>query len=159
MNKINITINSRVYTVVAEEDTEYLERLCGYVNDKVRIAKTVGEHIMGEKPLVLAALNICDEYFKVLDNTRNTDNVSEILYKNNELSEEIKSIKDDANAALERIATLEGELELSERIAREAEEKIKLLEEQVAEAELRARKQRGEFAIRERELLDMLGSK
>ena len=34
MTRLNITINSRVYTVVADEEIEYLERLCNYVNDE-----------------------------------------------------------------------------------------------------------------------------
>lgn len=159
MNKILININSRIYTVVADEDTEYLERLCAYVNDKVRQARAEGAHITGEKPLVLAALNICDEYFKLLDSAQSAENVSEILLKNKELEDEIKALKEETTHTEERITSIEGELALTERMLKEAEEKIKFLEGQVTVAEQRARKQRGEFAIRERELLDMLESK
>ena len=57
-NRINITINSRIYTVVADEDTEYLKSLGDYINDKVNLVLREGNHVMGEKPIVLAALNI-----------------------------------------------------------------------------------------------------
>lgn len=159
MNKILININSRIYTVVAEEDTEYLERLCEYVNDKVKLAKAEGSHITGEKPLVLAALNICDEYFKLLDNTESSSNISGILLKNKELQKELDALKAESADTEEHIASMEGDFALTERMLKEAEEKIKYLEEQVVLAEQRTRKQRGEFAIRERELLDMLESK
>ncbi len=159
MNKLLININSRIYTVVAEEDTEYLERLCAYVNEKVKMAKSEGSHITGEKPLVLAALNICDEYFKLLDNTETSSNVSEILLKNKELQKELEALKAENADTEEHITSMEGDFALTERMLKEAEEKIKDLEEQVIAAEQRTRKQRGEFAIRERELLDMLESK
>ncbi len=159
MNRILININSRIYTVVADEDTEYLERLCEYVNDKVRMAKAEGSYITGEKPLVLAALNICDEYFKLLDNTETSSNVSEILLKNKELQKELDALKAECADTEEHITSMEGDYALTERMLKEAEEKIKDLEEQLVAADQRARKQRGEFAIRERERLDMLESK
>lgn len=159
MNKIMININSRIYTVVADEDTEYLERLCAYVNDKVRQARSEGAHIIGEKPLVLAALNICDEYFKLLDSAGSAENISEILLKNKEYKNELNDLKENNTDKEEQIISMERELALTERMLKEAEEKIKFLEGQVTAAEQRARKQRGEFAIRERELLDMLESK
>ncbi len=159
MNKLQININSRLYTVVAEESTEYLERLCDYVKDKVNMAKSEGVHITGEKPLVLAALNICDEYFKLLDNSEASSNVSEILLKNKELQKELDALKAETADTEEHITSMEGDFALTERMLKEAEEKIKYLEGQIIEAEQRARKQRGEFAIRERELLNMLESK
>ena len=89
MTKLNITINSRVYTVVADEEIEYLERLCNYVNDKVKLVINEGNHVMGEKPIVLAALNICDEYFKLLDASAPQEKFSEVIAKNRQLEEEI----------------------------------------------------------------------
>lgn len=159
MNRIQININSRLYTVVAEESTEYLERLCDYVKDKVNMAKSEGVNITGEKPLVLAALNICDEYFKLLDNSEASANVSEILLKNKELQKELDALKAETADTEEHITSMEGDFALTERMLKEAEEKINYLEGQIIEAEQRARKQRGEFAIRERELLNMLESK
>ena len=53
MNRLNIRINSRVYTVVADEDVEYLKSLCDYVNEKVETVLREGNHVMGEKPVVV----------------------------------------------------------------------------------------------------------
>lgn len=159
MNKVNATINSRTYTVVAEEDTAYLERLCKYVSDKVNQVISEGSHVMGEKPVVLAALNICDEYFKLLDRGGTEQTVPELLMQNRELQKELSMSRDDETGAEERILALEEEIELCHRMNADLEEKIKTLEGQINDAEMRLRKQRGEFAIREREILDMLESK
>ena len=159
MSRINITINSRIYTVVANEDEAYLRRLCDYVNEKVKLVISEGTHVMGEKPLVLAALNICDEYFKLLDSSMPMENMSEIISKNKQLEAELRDVKKDNLSAEEKIEKLKADNELTEKILDEAEEKIKFLEGQVSAVENRLKKQRGEFAIREKELLDMLESK
>lgn len=158
-NRINMTINSRVYTVVAEEDTEYLKRLCEYVNEKVNLVLNEGNHVMGEKPVVLAALNICDEYFKLLEKSAPAENLAELVSKNNRLEAEIRELKKAEAEANERAEKLKSEAELSERIIDETENKVKFLEGQITTLEGRIKKQRGEFAIREKELLDMLESK
>ena len=159
MNRINITINSRVYTVVAEEEEGYLKRLCDYVNEKVKLVINEGTHVMGEKPLVLAALNICDEYFKLLDSTNPVQNISEIIAKNKQLEAELRELRKDGGNAAEKIEELRSEAALAEKMFDETEEKVKFLEGQIRLMETRLKKQRGEFAIREKELLDMLESK
>lgn len=156
MNRINITINSRVYTVVANEEETYLKRLCDYVNEKVKLAINEGTHVMGEKPLVLAALNICDEYFKLLDSTAPMENLSEIIAINKQLEAEIRELKKNSGKEQEIIDELKEENLLAEKVCEEAEEKVKFLEGQVSLMESRLKKQRSDFAIRERELLSML---
>lgn len=156
MNRINITINSRVYTVVANEEEAYLKRLCDYVNEKVKLVLNEGTHVMGEKPLVLAALNICDEYFKLLDSTAPMENMSEIIARNKQLEAELREARKDSGKEQEIIAELKEETALAEKICEEAEEKVKFLEGQVSVMENRLKQQRSEFAIRERELLSML---
>lgn len=159
MNRVNITINSRIYTVVAEEEEAYLKRLCNYVNEKVKLVISEGTHVMGEKPLVLAALNICDEYFKLLDNANPIQNMSEIIAKNKQLEAELRELRKDGGNAAERIEELKSEATLAEKMFDEAEEKVKFLEGQIRLMETRLKQQRGEFAIREKELLDMLESR
>lgn len=159
MNRINITINSRVYTVVADEEEAYLKRLCDYVNEKVKLVINEGTHVMGEKPLVLAALNICDEYFKLLDSSAPAQNMSEIIAKNKQLEAELRDLRKEENNAAEKIEELKSETALKDKLFDESEEKIKFLEGQIKLMETRIKQQRGEFAIREKELLDMLESK
>ncbi len=158
-NRINITINSRVYTVVADEDAEYLKRLCEYVNEKVNTVLRESSNVMGERPLVLAALNICDEYFKLLDRNEPKEKLSDLLTENRKLESELRSSAKAESESAKRLAETADELDITRKVLDEAEEKIKFLEGQITLKETQIKKQRGEFAIREKELLDMLEDK
>ncbi len=159
MSRINITINSRIYTVVANEEEAYLKRLGEHVNEKVKLVLNEGTHVMGEKPLVLAALNICDEYFKLLDSSAPMENMSEIIAKNEQLEEEIRQMRKDSSSSTDMFDALNEEKLLLEKMVEESEEKVKFLEGQISILEGRLKSQRSDFAIREKELLDMLESK
>lgn len=159
MNKVNITINSRVYTVVADEDVSYLERLCEYVKEKVNLVLNEGNHVMGEKPVVLAALNICDEYFKLLDSSGSEENVSEIVAKNKQLETELRELRKDESKIDKKLTEAQQKADMAYKMMDEADEKIKSLEAEISQLEGKVKKQRSEFAIREKELLDMLSSK
>ncbi|MBQ3426067.1 MAG: cell division protein ZapA [Clostridia bacterium] len=159
MNKVNITINSRVYTVVADEEESYIKSLCEYVNDKVNTVLREGSHVMGERPIVLAALNICDEYFKLLNSSEESVKTSELMTRINELEEEMRDIKRSEAKARDSGAEVAEELNVTQKVLEETEEKVKFLEGQITLKENQMKKQRSDFAIRERELLDMLDSK
>ena len=159
MNKINFTINSRVYTVVADENAEYITRLCEYVNEKVNTVLREGNHVMGEKPIVLAALNICDEYFKLLDSGTSAEKLTDIIAENKRLKEELQESKAAEAEIIERTAELKDELDITKKVLDETEEQVKFLEGQIKLKESQIKKQRSEFALREKELLDILESK
>ena len=159
VNKISISINSRIYTVVANEDPEYLKSLCDYVNEKVNLVLSEGNHVMGEKPLLLAALNICDEYFKLLDKSEPAEKLSDLLTENKRLEAEIRDMKKAEQERGSKAEAVAGELDITKKVLEETEEKVKFLEGQIKLKETQIKKQRSEFAIREKELLDMLESK
>lgn len=159
LNRVNITINSRVYTVVANEDPEYLRSLGDYINGKVQIVLSEGNHVMGEKPLVLAALNICDEYFKLLDRNEPQEQLSKLLTENKRLEKEIKELERAEQESGSKMSETAEELEITQKMLEETEEKVKFLEGQIKIKENQIKKQKSEFAIREKELLDMLESK
>ncbi|MCD8391250.1 MAG: cell division protein ZapA [Firmicutes bacterium] len=62
--RIDVTINSRQYTVVADESEEYIKKLASHIDGIVKTVIRGGQNIIGERPVVLAALNICNEYYK-----------------------------------------------------------------------------------------------
>lgn len=159
MNKINITINSRVYTVVADEDEKYLRNLCDYVNEKVNTVLSEGNHVTGEKPVVLAALNICDEYFKLLEKNEPDGKTAELLAEKTRLENELREIKKADKENNVKMTDIEDELDITKKVLEETEEKVTELKEQIKEKETQIKKQRSEFALREKELLDMLESK
>ena len=117
VNRVSITINSRQYTVVAEESREYIERLGEHINEKVKNVLNGGQNVLGERPIVLVALNICDEYFKALEsddsvkveieklNSRDLETAN----KNNKtLEETIKSLKEKLKAYEENTVVSDG---------------------------------------------------
>ncbi len=102
MNKVVLTINSRKYNVVAKESTEYIEALGAHINEKIEKVIQSGSNTLGERPLVLAALNICDEYFKVQEAgtllneqmQRCTQKLEEQMEQNQRLANENKQLRE-----------------------------------------------------------------
>lgn len=105
MSKVSITINSRHYTVTAAESEEYIRSLCDYINEKVALVLSGGTNVIGERPIVLAALNICDEYFKVKEAGYT---IGEQMMRYNEKIEEEQNKNEKLRS---RVAALETELE------------------------------------------------
>ena len=162
VNKITFTINSRSYTVVAEETTEYLERLCAHVKEKVENVLRGGQNIMGERPLVLAALNICDEYYKQLEvNESLREKAAELKEKNGRLEREAESVRDE----LDMVKS--GQMSIDEAAMRAevsdandklsgANNKIKFLEGQVKSLKEKIVKLEERDRKREQDFLDLI---
>ena len=117
VNRVSITINSRQYTVVAEESREYIERLGEHINEKVKNVLNGGQNVLGERPIVLAALNICDEYFKALESDDSVKvEIEKLNSKIDNLKKENDSIKrelDDAKSGQVTIDETELNAELT----------------------------------------------
>lgn len=128
VNRVTLTINSRQYTVVADESKEYIEKLCNHINEKVAEVRKGGQNVLGERPVVLAALNICDEYFKTL----------EISKKQEEELEAYRLQLSRLQLAPQQM-TIDGSGSKSEIDA--ANRRIKFLEEHVKELENKLRVQ------------------
>lgn len=169
MSKVTITINSRQYTVVAEESEEYIQALGDHINEKINNVLESGANVMGERPLILAALNICDEYFKVNEAgyTVNeqlkvcTAKLNNQIDENNNLREQIKNLQADLVELKSGQVTIDetetkATTEMLSKQLMEAEEKIKFLEGQIRLMENKQKDMKQEFAAREQEILDMI---
>lgn len=169
MSKVTITINSRQYTVVAEESEEYIQALGDHINEKINNVLESGANVMGERPLILAALNICDEYFKVNEAgyTVNeqlkvcTAKLNTQIDENNNLREQIKNLQADLVELKSGQVTIDetetkATTEMLSKQLMEAEEKIKFLEGQIRLMENKQKDMKQEFAAREQEILDMI---
>lgn len=168
MNKVTITINSRQYTVVAEESEEYIKSLGEHINDKVISVLRSGSNIMGERPVVLAALNICDEYFKVnVDKSesdkiigRYSSRIDELEKENTELKKKVSQLNSEPKNT-NQISLDESQIkadDLADKL-NDAELKIKFLEGQIRLAEMKQAEMKQEFAEREQEMLNMIEKK
>ena len=169
MSKVTITINSRQYTVVAEESEEYIQALGEHINEKINNVLESGANVMGERPLVLAALNICDEYFMVHEAgyTVNeqlkvcTAKLNSQIDENNNLRDQIQSLQSDLNELKSGQITMDetetkATTDMLSKQLMEAEAKIKFLEGQIRLMEDKQKEMKQEFAAREQEILDMI---
>ena len=169
MNKVTLTINSRQYNVIAEESEEYIQALGEHINEKIDAVIESGSNVMGERPLVLAALNICDEYFKVNEagytvneqlkacnlklNSRIDENKA-LRAENEKLREELDELKSGQVTIEQSQALANAEKTLKE--LEDANERVKFLEGQLKLMEDRQKELKQEFAAREQEILDLI---
>lgn len=136
MATVAITINSRQYDVVANESAEYIQMLGEHINEKVNLVLKGGRNVMGERPIVLAALNICDEYFKAEEASR--------MFKS-QLQMNAGKQNENGNSKPKQVS-----------IDETAGEQIKFLEGQIEILENKIKKMEQDYASREKEILDMI---
>ena len=157
-NRVKVIINGRQYTVVSDEPQKYLENLEKYVSEKVDSIRQASQNIMGERPIVLAALNICDEYFKALEGGNLIASQAE---KNSEKMRKLQEENDKLNDMLEK-SDFEIDIKMLQKKLDDAEEEIKTLramsevnaiEQLKKEHEMELQALRIEYEAREREIL------
>ena len=162
MAKVAITINSRQYDVIADESAEYIEKLGKHINEKVELVLKGGRNIMGERPIVLAALNICDEYFKAEESSRmfkeqlqiNSKKLSSAQNENKKLKNELDEAESDQISIDE--TALRAETSDAKQQLEQAGNQIKFLEGQIEILENRLKKMELEYSAREQEILEMI---
>ncbi len=66
-NKITVNIYGQNYTIVSEESEEFILKVSAYVDEKMRNFAKHNSLLSYQRIAVLTALNIADEYHKVLD--------------------------------------------------------------------------------------------
>ena len=145
VNRVEVTINSRQYAVLAEESEEYIRKLADHIDEKVKLILKGGHNILGERPLVLAALNICDEYYKSEEAGRVLQGqIAACTDKLNRANAEIKTLMEAMHAAgASGQVSFEGQeaeekLQKAEDELQRAEDKIRSLEARISELERKA---------------------
>jgi len=134
-NRLAIAINGRQYTLVSDESVEYLNKLADNINEKVAFVRKHTDNNMGERPVIIAALNICDEYFKAEEGGRIIREQSERLNaKLLELAEENRHLHElfDNNEFELDIKTLQSDVERYQKIIEDQKDKIRHLENSIA---------------------------
>ena len=70
MQRVIVTIDGRSYTIVAEEDEDYVRRSAELVDKSIAETRASGR-LSSVDSAILAALNIADKYFKAQQSTDN----------------------------------------------------------------------------------------
>lgn len=168
LNKVNLTINSRMYTLVSEESPEYMAKLSEHINDKIKTVLDGGKNIMGERPIVLAALNICDEYYRLAEPKEGSKNYdaekAHLRDQNKKLKGEVANLKRELDEAKSAQVTMAETEAIANSLAMQkdlddANTQIKFLEGQIKRMEEKVEYVKKQYRIREKELFDMLDIK
>ena len=77
MNKIIVKIANQEYTIIGKEEKDYILSLASHVDEQITKAseKTPKSNIV--TPVVLASINIADQYFKSLEENKRLSDIIE----------------------------------------------------------------------------------
>ncbi len=95
-NRVTMSICGEDYTLVAEENAAYMEKIGSLVDRKMQELMSQA-HVSRNDAAVLAAINLADELCKVQDSTEN-------------LRRQLKNYLDEANAAKNEVSDLKRQL-------------------------------------------------
>jgi len=66
-NLVRVEILGREYVLKSDEDQGRIEKIAAYVNQKIREVSGGPQAVSTLNAAILAALNIADDYFRILD--------------------------------------------------------------------------------------------
>ena len=95
-NRVTMNICGEEYTLVAEENAAYMEKVGSLVDEKMRQLMD-SAHVSRSDAAVLAAINLADELNKAQEGTEN-------------LRRQLKTYLDEANAAKNEVSELKRQL-------------------------------------------------
>lgn len=162
VNKVSFTINSRQYTVVAEESVAYIEKLCNHINEKVESVIRGGQNILGERPIVLAALNVCDEYYKAIEaGELIKDQMKKCSDKNLKLQQTLRDLQKELDSAKSGQISIDETALKAETVSaknelNDANNKIKFLEGHIKALENQIKELEDKYDKREQEIMEMI---
>lgn len=127
-NNVQVVIDGKVYTLSGYEDSEYLNRVASYINDKLsemRLEEGFKKQTR-EIQNILMYLNVADDYYK----TKRIAN--EIGLDLEDKKEELENLKQELVRLNLRIEEGEKEIEELKKVVSEQEKTIIRLEAEVA---------------------------
>ena len=124
-NKVNVVIGGEIITLRSAEQPDYLQRLARYADQKIDEikSKSISASIDDRARNILIALNIADDYHKVLDKFQRLDS----LYK--KVVAEMGKMQDDNSGLVERVKKLEEDLEATKNDLADAVQYIESMQE------------------------------
>jgi cell division protein ZapA len=173
-NKVTVTIRKKEYTIIANESTDYIMSVANELDERISQVSGANAALGAEKSIILAALNLCDDYLKM----RQTNNAlqrqvmkcAKEMEKLQQAAETASAGDDETDELRRQIVQYSEELRKTEseikRLRKEAEEtkisadKEAEYETKIKEMQAEHRKEvetlRAEFARKEEEMLDMI---
>lgn len=173
-NKIVVNILSKDYTLKSDDSVEHMEEVAEFVKKKINNIKAKNRRLNSAMFAVLTALNIADEYFKVLEynkelekrvenpeyglqilKTKLEDITNEFDKKNrayNKIINEFNSLFENSaiyenglNELRDKVVDLKKDIILKEKELKDSDEKIGQLKEQLSNKEEKLSEAEGEL--------------
>lgn len=110
-NRVEVIINRKPYTIIAEEKQEYLLSLAEYVNEHMQEITKANPYLSQERAAVLTALNLCDTYFKLQKSSEELE--KQVVSYSKELGRseaKMKKLQDEMNMLKEQTEKKEQEM-------------------------------------------------
>lgn len=110
-NRLEVKIQGRFYTIVANETEEYIYKICSYVDKKLSEVSKMNPRLSTDMAAVLTSINLSDELYR-------TQSAEDNLRK------QVLSYSDDVKKADERAASLEKQVQALQKRVHELEDKL-----------------------------------
>lgn len=89
MNKIIVKIANQEYSIIGNEEKDYILSLASHVDEQISKASEKTPKLNSVTPVVLASINIADQYFKALEeNKKLFDEISDHSFNDESGKEE-----------------------------------------------------------------------
>ena len=86
-NRVSVTIGGMNYSLVSEDDAEYIKKVASLVDTKMKEISSASSYLNNSSKAVLTAINIADDFLK-----RN-DKVRDVVNENEQLKKRIKELE------------------------------------------------------------------
>ena len=97
--KITVTLAGQIFTIINQDDLNYVEEIAGQVDRKIKYVQRENEHFSITAAAVLSCMDFCDELNKmqkeIIDRNRELFDEKE---KNSVLTEQIKGLMSEIQA-------------------------------------------------------------
>lgn len=141
MNRVEVIIDGRNFTIIGPENEEYIRDLAYFVDKKIRSLAAKNDKLSQTMAATLAALHIADELYKVkeeLDELK--DRTKDPLEKYNKVykelqkaKEEILSLEETSQEYKESLSTLNKERDELIKQVEELKEMVAFKDEEIQE--------------------------
>lgn len=169
-NKVIVKIRNKEYVIMSSDPQEYILSVANELDARIKDLAVTNSALHPERLVILASLNLCDEYIKLKENnkvlqqqlTNCTNELEKCLGQSSEVSVDEK-LKEELDTANERIRLLESKLSDDDKLLREIadlKDKILKCENEKTHMKQEYDKQienlKTEFSKKENEFLEMI---
>ncbi|MDO4551918.1 MAG: cell division protein ZapA [Bacillota bacterium] len=136
-NRVTVKIYGQEYTIAGEKSRDHIMRVADYVDEKMKTAEGIVPSGFASSLAVLAAINVADEYFSLIETLRELQARNQELEKDarhyvqlwDEAKKNFIQYKEDAQSSLNQKDELQQQLSRQAMEKRDLQERCRELEQ------------------------------